>query len=90
MNAATLHLYKQNRAHQMAIANNGAGALTTYLDSGKTELSYGSAPYGKHAISAYKFAIREIHFRKELKATVAGHKKRAKAARRGWKTRRAA
>jgi hypothetical protein len=55
------HYYRQNRAHQMKIANEGGGTLTVY-QSGRTESSYASAPYGGHAISAYMQAKRDLRF----------------------------
>jgi hypothetical protein len=84
-----LHYYRQTRAHQMSMWATGGGTITRY-PGGKTELSYGSAPYGEHAVSAYQSARSHIHFMKTLKADMAAHKKRSRAARRGWKTRRAA
>jgi hypothetical protein len=78
MNANILRFYKQHRAHQMAIANDGGGTMVTYADSGKVELSYASAPYGKHALSALNSARRSIHFIADLEKTVAASKKRSK------------
>ena len=51
--------------------------------------SYGSAPYGEHALSAYLSAKCHIAFRQRLAADVADHKKRSRAAKQAWKTRRA-
>ena len=90
MNANILRFYKQARTHQMDILNSGGGSITTYADSGKVELSAGSAPYGEHAISALTSAKRSIHFIADLEKTVAATKKRSQAAKRGWKKRRAA
>jgi len=88
MNTATLHYYRQFRAHQHAVAMDGSGSLTVY-PSGRTETSYGSAPYGEHALSAYLSAKCHIAFRQRLAADVADHKKRSRAAKQAWKTRRA-
>jgi len=55
------HHYKRFRKHQMDVANDGGGCLTTYPE-GRTELSYASAPYGEHAYSAFMSARRHIHF----------------------------
>lgn len=63
--------------------------LTTFFDSKRTELSFASAPYGEHALSAFMSAKRAIHFRADLSRTVREHAKRSKAARKGWKNRRA-
>ncbi|OQM74927.1 hypothetical protein [Manganibacter manganicus] len=54
-------LFRQSRAHQMEIAASGGGMLCTY-PSGRTELTYGSAPYGRHALSAWAFAKRHAAF----------------------------
>jgi hypothetical protein len=85
-----LHHYKYFRAHQMSVYHGGGGTLTRHQDSGKVERSYGSAPYGEHAISAYWSARNQIRFRKDLKDSVISSKKRSKAAKRSWITRRAA
>ncbi|GAA5666020.1 hypothetical protein Brsp07_04529 [Brucella sp. NBRC 14130] len=75
MNTAILHYYRQYRAHQNEIATSGGGALSTY-PSGRTELSFGSAPYGQHALSAYTAAKRTIYFRKDLARMVKGKKRK--------------
>jgi hypothetical protein len=61
----TAHYYKQARAHQAKVIAEGGGMLTRY-ESGRTEKSYASAPYGEHALSAFMAAKRSIHFRKSL------------------------
>ena len=48
----------------------------------------GGAAYQMHAVAAYWTARRSIFFRKDLAATIAASKKRSKAAKRGWATRR--
>lgn len=70
-NTAVLHYYRQHRAHQMKVYADGGGTMTTY-PSGRVELSYGAAPYGEHALSAFLAARRSIHSRKTLKAAIAG------------------
>jgi hypothetical protein len=89
MNNALLHYYRQARAHQASLAAEGRGSLTTFFDSKRTEVTFGAA-YGCHAIAAFLSAKRTIHFRADLSRTVRQHAKRSKAARKGWKTRRAA
>lgn len=54
------HLYRHFRDHQRAVVLRG-GMLTTY-PSGRTELTYGSAPYGEHALAAYASAKRHVAF----------------------------
>ena len=85
---AILHHYRRFRAHQ----------LETYwptiigLPSGVVIKEYtgGGAAYGLHAYAAYTSARSHLHFMATLKATIADHKKRSAAAKRGWKKRRAA
>jgi len=84
-----LHYYRQKRIHQNDIYVSGGGTETHLFESGKVELTYASAPYGEHALSAYLSAIQSIAFRKDLSATVKQYKKRRRAAKRGWKTHRA-
>lgn len=69
MNRAIQHFYRHFRAHQSKVWSEGGGALTVY-PSGRTELSYGSAPYGEHALSAIAAARSQIAFRKRLKSYV--------------------
>jgi hypothetical protein len=61
MNKAVEHHYKRFRAHQMSVWSDGGGGLTFY-PSGRTELSFGGAPYGEHALSAYLSAKAHINF----------------------------
>lgn len=49
------NLFIEQRKHQMKIANSGGGALTVF-PSGRTELTFASAPFGRHAISAFRTA----------------------------------
>jgi len=49
----------------------------------------GSAITGEHAISAHLQAKSHIHFMANLRKDIAASKKRGRAAKRGWKTRRA-
>lgn len=88
MNQALAHYYRQARAHQAGLANDGRGSLTTFFESKRTEVAFGAA-YGCHALAAFLSAKRSIHFRADLARTVRENAKRAKAARKGWKTRRA-
>lgn len=88
MNTTTLHYYRKARAHQNTDWANGGGCLTTYRD-GRTEMSYGGAAYGRHAAAALAHAKSSIAFRERLAADVADHKKRSRAAKQAWKTRRA-
>lgn len=57
-----LQLFKKFRDHQRNVANNGGGTVTRYMDSGRTEFTYASAPYGEHALSAFWSAIRHQNF----------------------------
>ena len=52
-------LFKAFRAHQRQVAAEGGGTLTNYLDSGRTEVTYASATYGEHAVSAFWSAIAQ-------------------------------
>ena len=65
MNTQLQHHYKRLRLHQWRIYTDGSGCLTTY-PCGKTELSYGSAPYGEHALSAITVARSHINFIKRI------------------------
>ncbi len=85
MDRNILHFYRQNRAHQ----------LTTYGNSGlhingidQRQFTAGSAAYGEHAIAAYWAARRNVHFRETFTEDMKANKRRSKAAKRGWKTRR--
>ncbi len=88
MNQAIQHYFRQARDHQKSIMNSGGGMITTDPDGKASQLSYASAPYGEHAISAYFGAIGQIAFRARLKKRVAEDKRRSLAAKKGWKTRR--
>lgn len=87
MNSQIAYFYRQERARQMALANEGCGTLTSY-QSGRTEMSYGGAPYDEHAVSAWLCAKRRVYFRRELSNSIKIAKRRSAAAKRGWKTRR--
>lgn len=52
--------------------------------------SGGGASEGCHAQAAYWSARRHFHFVKTLRENLKAHKRRSKAARKGWKKRRAA
>ena len=51
MTSSLARLYHQFRAHQRKVCTAGRGCLTVY-PSGRTEMTYASAPYGEHAMSA--------------------------------------
>lgn len=69
------HHYRRARAWQALCAANGDGALTVY-PSGRTERSFGSAPYGEHALSAWMSAKRAVYFRAELARMVKARRAR--------------
>jgi len=83
-NSAVRHFYKLFRDHQMA----SDGFITKY-PGGRTELSYGGAAYGYHASAALSSAKAQVAFRKRLKDDVRQINKRSRAAKKGWKTRKA-
>ncbi len=85
MRSALLHHYRAFRAHQMKTF----GSLTLY-PSGRTEITGGGAAYGYHAAAALHAARGHLHFRASLAEAVANAKKRSRAAKRGWRTRRSA
>ena len=87
MNKDILNQYRKNRKHQFDICNDGGGMITTHVDSGKVDRSYGGAVYGFHAASAYDMARSHINFCKRFDADIATFKKRSAAAKRGWKKR---
>lgn len=87
MNNATLHFYRIARAHQLATYSKD-GLHINGVD--QRQFTGGGAAYGFHAVAAFISAKRQIHFRATLKADVAAHKRRSKAAKKAWKTRRAA
>ncbi|PHS13438.1 MAG: hypothetical protein COA78_06795 [Blastopirellula sp.] len=55
----------------------------------QAENNGGGAAEGFHASCALSSAKSHIHFMKNLKSKISKHKKASRAARRGWKTRRA-
>lgn len=66
----TVRLYHQFRRHQRDVQVSGGGVLTVYPE-GRTELSYASAPYGEHAISAFTAAKRHAAFLGRLRRDAA-------------------
>ena len=64
-------LFKKFRNHQRAIAKDGGGTLATFSDSGRTEMTFGGAPFGEHAVSAFWSAIKHQNFANRLAADVA-------------------
>ncbi len=87
MNTTTLHYYRQARQHQAQTYGN-SGLHVQGVD--QRQFTGGGAVYGFHAYAAYLSAKRAIHFRATLKADIAAHKKRSKAAKKAWKMRRTA
>ena len=87
MNTAIAHHYKRNRQHQLATYGN-SGLHINGVD--QRQFTGGGAAYGQHAYAAYMSAKSFVHFMKTLDADFKAAKKRSTAARRGWKTRRAA
>lgn len=87
MKPALLHHYRQARAHQARTYGN-SGLHVDGVD--QRQFTGGGAAYGLHAYAAYLSALRTIHFRQTLDAQVKDHKKRSRAAKKAWKTRRAA
>ncbi|MCP4127316.1 MAG: hypothetical protein GY753_09670 [Gammaproteobacteria bacterium] len=63
MNKTLQHHFRAERKHQMDIANDGGGSLEVF-PNGRTELSFGSAPFGEHALSAFVSAKGQIAFMK--------------------------
>lgn len=88
MNQAIAHHYRRFREHQRSFWNDG-GSLTIE-PSGRTEHTFGGAAYGLHAVAAFLSAKRHIAFKVQLSADIKASRKRSKAAKQGWKTRRAA
>jgi len=88
MNHAIQHYYKAARDWQREVYANGGGMITSFTDGTASQLSYASAPYGEHALSALTSAKAQIAFRARLSKTVKAYKKRSAAAKRGWKNRR--
>ena len=88
MNNDLMHSYKKYRRHQIdtyqldgLFVRNANGDLVS-----KRQFAGGGAAYGFHAIAAFNDARSMMHLRKTLAASA----KRSKAAKKGWKTRRAA
>ena len=67
MNNKTQHYYRQQRLHQRSIMADGGGMLTTFIDGTASQLSYGSAPYGEHAVNALQVAKSQIAFQGRMK-----------------------
>ena len=88
MDSAILYHYRRLRAHQLSDPENYS--LTTYRDGRRSGRTFGGAAYGQHAASALAGARRHLAFVARLGETVAQHKKRSRAARKGWAKRRAA
>ncbi len=61
MKKAIQHHFRAARKHQRDVANDGGGTLTVF-PSGRTELSFASAPFGEHALSAFMSAKSHIAF----------------------------
>ncbi len=87
MNQSIQHYYRAARFHQ----------IDTYGPSGlyiagvdQRQFVGGGAAYGCHALAAYQSARSTIAFRARLKESNASYKKRSRAARLGWKKRKAA
>lgn len=66
MNEELRQEYFNYRAHQAKVATEGGGCLTVY-PSGRTEMSYASAPYGEHALSALSAARQMLSFRRRYR-----------------------
>jgi hypothetical protein len=60
------HFFRKFRNHQRKVQVDDGGTLTTY-PTGRTELSYASAPYGEHALNAFVSAKRHAAFLDQLK-----------------------
>lgn len=88
MNQSILHYYRAARDWQRTVIADGGGMITSFTDGTASQLSYASAPYGEHALSALASAKGQISFRARLSASVKAGKKSSAAAKRGWKTRR--
>lgn len=80
------HYYRRARQHQLATYGN-SGLHIAGVD--QRQFTGGSAAYGYHAAAAHQSARRAIHFRQTLAADLKAHSRRSRAARQGWKTRRA-
>ena len=85
MNRDILHFYRLNRAHQLATYGN-SGLHINGID--QRQFTGGPAAYGEHAYAAFTSARASIHFRKTFADDMKAYRRRSKAAKRGWKTRR--
>lgn len=61
VNDQVRQLFIKFRKHQMDVWANGGGMLCTF-PSGRTELTFASAPFGEHAKSAFTSAKRHAAF----------------------------
>jgi hypothetical protein len=86
MDISILHFYRIAREQQFATY----GSSIQTDQNGTTWTTGGSAAFGQHAYAAFMYAKGQIRFRKDLKQRINQNKKRSAAAKRGWKTRRAA
>lgn len=87
MNNALLHHFKRFRRHQMETYS----MKGDFVNGRNTrEFSGGGAAVGHHAMAAFWQAKRHIHFMQTLKADLKKSKKRSDAAKKGWKSRKAA
>lgn len=66
MNEELRREYAYNRAHQRKAEADDVYGLTVY-PSGRTEKTYGSAPYGEHALSAWTSARATADFRRRYR-----------------------
>ena len=57
-----IHEYRKRRQHQLSVYP----SCETRLPNGKVELTAASAPYGEHALSAYRSAKSYIAWVKEV------------------------
>lgn len=86
MKSDLLHHFRRFRAHQFATFGN-SGLHIGGVD--QRQFTGGGAAYGFHAVAAFNSARGHIHFMKTLAADNKAHKARSRAARKGWKTRKA-
>ncbi len=92
MNTTLLNAYRRNRQHQMNTYGNSG--LRVWNDTkgefvDAREFVGGGAAYQSHALAAYWSARRSMHFRETFAKDMKARAKRSKAAKGGWKTRRA-
>lgn len=83
------HAYRVARAYQQKLMTDDAYGLTVY-PSGRTERTFGPAPYGEHALNAFATAKWRLAADARRAADQADYRKRSRAAKKGWKTREAA